>query len=192
MCLFVIAASIALGFFAWRSEMSIRLAGYGLQLIGMIFAIRALTRIRAYFQQTLLRDLFFDWLKRFPRWKNAIIINATTAHLGIAGMKASVDDWSPDNPDQTVEKRLENLVKNLERLRNQQHQHAELVYELRNSHEQHKKNIAEQTKKMEDDIRAELESLHTSDFMTSVVGLVWLTVGITFSTMAPELYDWVH
>jgi len=59
------------------------------------------------------------------------------------------------------------------------------------SHEQHKNKVAEQTKRLEEDIRYELETLHTSDLLTSLIGLVWLTVGITMSTMAPELYHWL-
>jgi hypothetical protein len=39
------------GFIVWHSEDSIRIAGYALQLIGMLFAIRGLLRIREYFKQ---------------------------------------------------------------------------------------------------------------------------------------------
>lgn len=191
MCLLVIAAAVALGFCTWRSDISIRLAGYVLQLIGMIFAIRGLLSIRAHFGQTLLRKIFLNWLKRFPKWKRNVIAGVLSANLALVGMKARGEVWTPDNSDQPIEKRIEGIVKNLERIRTEQCEHANSIDELRQSHEEHKKTVAEQAKKMEDEIHSELESLHTSDLITSVIGLVWLTVGITMSTMAPELYQWL-
>lgn len=41
-------------------------------------------------------------------------------------------------------------------------------------------------------IRAELESLHAGDLIKPILGLVWLTKGITISTMSPELYKWLY
>ena len=49
----------------------------------------------------------------------------------------------------------------------------------------------EQAKKIENEIHSELELLHTGDLIPAVVVLVWLIVGITMSTMAPELYQWL-
>ena len=191
MCLLVIASAIALVFCTWRSEVSIRLAGYVLQLIGMIFAIRGLLSIRAHFGQTLLRKIFLNWLKRFPKWKRNVVLELNSANIASAGMKSGAEVWTPDNSKQSVEKRIEGIVKNLERIRTVQHEHTNSIDELKQSHEEHKKKVAEQAKKIENEIHSELELLHTGDLITSVVGLVWLTVGITMSTMAPEIYQWL-
>jgi hypothetical protein len=51
-----------------------------------------------------------------------------------------------------------------------------------------KKVITEKTEQLESNIKSDLETLHTSDITTSLVGLIWLTVGITFSTLARELH----
>ena len=192
MCLLVIAAAIILGFVTWSSEVSIRSAGYVLQVIGMLFAIRGLLGIRAHFGQPMLRDLFIDWLKRFPKWKRNVVIGLGAAHLGMAGLKARVEVWNPDDPSLPVDQRIQKIISNLDRLRAEQATHAKLIEDLKDSHEEHKKKIAEQTQKIEENIRAELESLHTSDLITSLVGLVWLTVGITMSTMSQELYRWLY
>jgi hypothetical protein len=191
MCLLVIASAIALVFCTWRSEVSIRLAGYVLQLIGMIFAIRGLLSIRTHFGQTLLRKIFLNWLKRFPKWKRNVVLELNSANIASAGMKSGAEVWTPDNSEQSVEKRIEGIVKNLERIRTVQHEHTNSIDELKQSHEEHKKKVAEQAKKIENEIHSELELLHTGDLITSVVGLVWLTVGITMSTMAPEIYQWL-
>jgi len=191
MCLIVIATAIFLGVFTWRSEESIRLAGYFLQLIGMVFAIRGLLRVRAHFGQTPLRRLFIAWLKRFPKWRRNVVIGVGAANIALSGMKARIEVWAPDNPSDPVEKRIEGIVKNLEIIRNELRGHDSSIEELKDSHEEHKKLVAEQTKRLEKDIHTDLESLHTSDLITSLVGLVWLTVGITMSTLAPELYAWL-
>jgi hypothetical protein len=191
MCLLVIASAIALVFCTWRSEVSIRLAGYVLQLIGMIFAIRGLLSIRTHFGQTLLRKIFLNWLKRFPKWKRNVVLELNSANIASAGMKSGAEVWTPDNSEQSVEKRIEGIVKNLERIRTVQHEHTNSIDELKQSHEEHKKKVAEQAKKIENEIHSELELLHTGDLITSVVGLVWLTVGITMSTMTPEIYQWL-
>ena len=175
MCLLVITAAVTLGFVTWSSEVSIRSSGYILQLIGMAFAIRGLLGIRAHFGQPLLSMLFFNWFKRFPKWKRNVIVGVGAAHMGITGMKARAEVWSPDNPDLPIEERVGKIINNLERIRAEQGAHAKLIDELKDSHEEHKKQTTEQAIKMEENIRTELETLHTSDLITSLVGLVWLT-----------------
>jgi len=192
MCLLVIVTVLFLGFFTWGSEASIRSAGYVLQFIGMVFAIRGLLGIRAHFGQPLLSVLFLNWIKRFPKWKRNIIIGVGTAHMGLSGMKARVEVWNPDDPSLPIEERVDKTIQNLERIRTEQGTHAKLIDDLKNSHEEHKKKTAEQTKIVEENIRTELESLHTNDLITSLVGLVWLTTGITMSTMSQELYKWLY
>ena len=191
MCILVLIAAGTLGLVVWRSETSIRSAGYVLQVLGMIFAIRGLLGIRAHFGQPLLRQLFVNWLKRFPKWKKNFIVGAGAAQAAVPRMKARGEVWTPDNQDQPIEKRIEGIVKNLERIRKEQGEHTKSIEELRDSHEEHKKKVAEDNKNMEVKIRSDLESLHTSDLITSLVGLVWLTAGISMSTMAPELSKWI-
>jgi len=191
LCLCVIAAAVAVPFFLSRSEVSIRSAGYVLQLLGMIFAIRGLLSIRAHFGQPPLWNLFLDWLKRFPKWRRSVAASVGVASSVMVGGKVRAEVWTPDNPDHPIEKRIEGIVRNQERLRDGQREHANSIDELENSYKEHKKDVAEQAKRMEDEIRLDLETLHTSDLITSIVGLVWLTVGITLSTMASELYRWL-
>jgi hypothetical protein len=148
--------------------------------------------IRAHFGQPLLREVFINWLKRFPKLKKNVVIGTGTAHLGLAGMKARVEVWSPDDPSLPIEERIKKIINNLDRIRIEQGTHAKLIEDLKDSHEEHKKKITEKTKQIEENIHSELESLHTSDLITSLVGLVWLTVGITMSTMSQELYKWLY
>lgn len=188
----VVLAVTFCGFVAWHSEESIRIAGYSLQFMGMIFAVRGLLKIREHFGHPLLRQLVFQWLKRFPRWKRNVVTGVGTAHARMAGMKGRAEIWDPDDPKKPIEKRIEAIIKNLDRVRGEQREHAHSIDKLKESHEEHKKQVAEEQNNMKETIRSDLESLHTSDLITSLVGLVWLTVGITLSTLAPELSQWLY
>ena len=192
MGIFVGSAAALLGFLTWHSEQSIRVAGYALQLIGMVFAIRGLLSIREHFGQPLLRHLLLIWIKRFPKWKKSVVVAANSVHMTTVTSKARVEDWTPDYPEKPVHQRIDAIIKNLDRIRNEQQEHARLIDELKDSHEKHKKQFEKENKKIREDIRSDRESLHTSDLITSLMGLVWLTVGITMSTLAPEFSKWLH
>ena len=192
MGLFVVLAAVLLGFVTWHSEASARIAGYVLQFIGMVFTIRGLLGVRAHFGQPLLRHLFVNWIKQFPKWKRNVVINADSEFLVMTGMKASAEVWTPDDPNKPTEQRIEAILKNLERIRNEQQEHTNWIAELKESHEEQKKQVAEQNKKLREDIHSDLESLHTSDLITSLVGLICLTVGITMSTFALEFSNFLY
>ena len=187
----VLVAVVLLGCFAWRSETSIRLTGYALQLLGMAFAIRGLLLVRVHFRQPGLTRLFVQWLRRFPKWKRDTTILVGTARITMSGGRPRVEVWYSDDSSLPVEKRLEGIVGNLERLRREQRGYEELVDNLRNDHEEHKKSVIERNENLEKSIRTDVETVHTSDLITSLVGLLWLTVGITMSTLAPELSTWL-
>ncbi|MEJ2060477.1 MAG: hypothetical protein P8Y64_08320 [Gammaproteobacteria bacterium] len=192
MCILVITASVSLGMGRWHSEFSIRSAGWGLQIIGMIFAARGLLNIRVHFGKPMLSKLLFAWIKRFPKYKRSIVVSPSVAHMMSLGMTARAEVWHPDDKNMPIAKRVDVINRNLEIIRIEQREQAKLIDELKDSHEQYKGVMAERTNKMEEDIRSDIESLYTSDLITSLVGLVWLTVGITMSTMAPELYTWIY
>jgi hypothetical protein len=186
MCILVLAAAVMIGFFMWCSETSIRSTGYALQFLGMIFAIRGLLGVRSHFGQPPLRQLFVIWLKRFPKWKKSFVGLKGTVQA-VSSLKAQLEVWIQDKADQTIEKRIEGIVKNLDRIRKEQGEHTKSIEELKDSLGEHKKKVADDSKKMDEKLRKDLESLHTSDLITSLVGLVWLIAGISMSTMAPEL-----
>ncbi len=191
-CILVIVAALALGLYTWHSEDSIRFAGYALQILGMVFTIHGLLCIRVHFKQPPLQQLFFDWLKKFPRWKIKVASgSASISGVGLIDV-ANGEAWTPDNPNWSVEKRIEGIVKNLDRIRTAQGKHGKSIEELRSSHEAHKKKVAEETKAEKEKLQTYLKSLHTSNLMESLIGLVWLTVGLTMSTMAPELFIWIN
>lgn len=188
----VILAAIILGFFTWPNESSVRIAGYFLQVIGMIVAIWGLLLVRSHFGQPSLRALSLKWLKRFPKWKRGFVTGMGAACSTSSTADANLEVWAPDDPEKTFEHRLNAILKNLDKLRVDQREHTRLIGKLRSDHESHKQQVAKESSKIQEDIRADLETLHTNDVVMSLVGLVWLLVGITMSTLAPELSLLVH
>ena len=174
-----------------HSEASIRIAGYMLQLAGMFFAVRGLLGVREHFKQPLLQNLFVDWFKRFPKFKKSIVIDASATMIGTSAMKARAEVWIPDKPELPIEERIQRIIRNLEQIRKQQSDNSVTIESLKDSLEEHKDEVTEERNKSEERIRSDSELLHTSDIITSLVGLVWLTVGISLSTLAPEICLWI-
>ncbi len=192
MCLLIITAAVMLGFKAWPSESSIRSSGYALQLIGMVFAIGGLLGIRKHFKQPSLKILVVSWLRRFPKWKIKKILGEGGVTLKSCTADGEGELWKQDDPSKSVQKRIDNIIENLETIRNKQRDHSKSIDDLKSSHEELKQDITAQTKNIEDGIRADIELLHTSDITTSLAGLILLLVGISMSTLAPELYTWLY
>ena len=129
-CILVIVAALALGLCTWHSEDSIRIAGHALQILGMVFTIHGLLCIRVHFKQPPLQKLFLDWLKKFPKWKRKVASGSASisgvALIDVVNGKV----WTPDNPNWSVEERVEGIVKNLDRIRTEQGEHYKAIEEL--------------------------------------------------------------
>ena len=187
LCFLVILATFLFGFCIWPSEQSIRIAGYVLQILGILFAIRGLLNIRAHFSQPTLRKLFIAWLYRFPKWEKDTVISVVDGFRATASMRARAEVWSPDNTEVPLEKRIDRIIKNIERIREEQKIISEQIDKLQENHEKSQKEQEQARVNVENNFRAELESLHTSDIIVSLVGLIWLIFGISMSTMSQEL-----
>ena len=185
----VIISAILLGLYTFCSETSIRLSGYVLQFLGMIFAIRGLLGVRVHFGQPPLWQIFVHWLKRFPQWKKISVIDVKPGFVSAGGLTGKVEVWAPDKPELPLEKRVEKILDNVNRLKKVQDKQSESIEKMEYNLKEHQKKMKDENKNMEERIKDEVEWLYTSDFMTSLVGLVWLIVGIFLSTMAPELYQ---
>jgi len=67
-----------------------------------------------------------------------------------------------------------------------------VIDSLKESHEEHKKETEKRNAELETELRSDLEALHTGDFIVSLVGLIWLTAGITLSTVSPEIHQLIR
>ena len=188
-CLIVLLMAFFIGFYMWPTEQSIRTYGFGLQIIGMWFAIRGLLKIRTHFDQPKLRKLSIAWLCRFPRWINKTFkIGVGGGSISIkGGVKAILKPCIPDNPEDSLKKRIDGIVKNQGRLKEEQKNISEQIDKIKGNQEKNQKEQKLAIVNMENQIRSDSESLHTDDILLSFIGLVWLTFGISMSTMSQEL-----
>ncbi|UQG61029.1 hypothetical protein MIH18_03500 [Marinobacter sp. M3C] len=184
---FVILLAVFFGFVVWPTEKSIRIIGYVLQLIGMIVAVKGLFMVRSHFGHPSLGIMCLRWLKRFPKWKVEAHISVPTAYSVMTALDPHVEAWAPDNPESTLEHRLNAVIKNLGQLRADQGSQKKLINSLATEHQEHEKKTAKERVEIQEKIQKNLESLHTGYLVTSLLGLVWLLVGITMSTLALEL-----
>lgn len=191
---FVLVILAALSWvFVLQTEPAIRWAGYVLQLFGMALAIQGLLNIWKYFRQPKLRTIFIRWLKQFPSWNKGQTISADEMFRNQNEFyPGRVEAWRPDKPDQSPEDRIDAIVKNLDWVRIELGKLQIVQSNLSESHESHKKQVSEEIKVTKDEVNSKLESSQTSDLLPSLVGLVWLTVGITLSTFSPDLCKWLE
>lgn len=187
LCVSILLLSGLISFYTWPTEQSIRATGYVLQLFGMIFAIRGVLKIREHFGHPTIKCMLIAWFKRIPKWRKSGVFIAPSMSASITGMDAIIEVWSHDKPEETLEKRLESILRNLNNLRETQRNHSNQLLEIK---KEHKKYIESQNNKINNikvEINTELEKLHTNDILVSLIGLVWLAFGITLSTLPSEI-----
>ena len=187
LCFIVLLMAFLFGFYTWPSEQAIRTSGYVLQIIGMVFAIRGLLKIRAHFDQPTLIKLIQAWWHRFPRWEKHYVMKAEGGTFVGTGMDARLTVWTPDNQEYSLEKRIDGVVKNQERLKEEQKNISDKFDELQKNQKKYQKEHELAIVNIKNQIQSDSESLHTDDILLSFIGLVWLTFGISMSTMSQEL-----
>lgn len=185
---------LAAGLFAFYTvptEQGFRFSGFALQVVGMMFAVTGLLKIRTHFDQPSLRQLIRDWCQRFPKWRQHHTLEAEAGRYRLTASRPRLSVWAQDNPDHTAEQRIHAIAQNQERVRQELseifNQHTRLETEVRQRAEEHESAL----ETVREEARSDLETVHTSDIVISLVGLLWLTVGITMSTLAPELASMV-
>ena len=186
-CILLILNSALFALYVFPSEESIRISGYILQMLGMSFAVVGLLRLRAHFDQPSLLTLCKRWVSGFPRWTNNTSITIGAAQIKFQGGRGRIESWSSDNPNAPIEERISSILRNLDRVRDELKSNHftinRIVDELKQSNEDHQNALIA----LEDKVHNNLERLHTRDVLQALVGIVWMAVGITFSTLPNEI-----
>lgn len=188
LCVLVLLLAFLTSFYTWPSEKTIRTSGYILQLLGMIFAIRGILKIREHFGQPALKCMFGSWIKKFPKWHKHGYFKMPPIHIGITVGEADLEVWAPDNQKDPIEKRLEAAFQNLNSLRENQRNHTDQISKIKKVHKEFKEDQIGKIESIQNKLSTELEQAHTSDILVSFVGLIWLTFGITLSTLPSEIF----
>jgi len=187
LCTLVIGNALLFGFYAFRTEVAVRSAGLGLEMLGLFVALGGIIETRTFFGLPSLPALFQHWLSERPRWRRNIVMGAMAGSVGFAGMSGHGYEWTPVRPEDSLEKKVESLIQNVERLKDDlQNTHKEFD-DLSRKHAEALKGEAAAREKAATDIKNQLQGALTNGLLVSLIGLVWLIVGIIMSTMSLEL-----
>ncbi|MES9934305.1 MAG: hypothetical protein ABW162_15960 [Candidatus Sedimenticola sp. PURPLELP] len=192
MCLLVLAAAILIPFYTWKTEFSIRLSGYLLEMFGLGLTLFGLVKIRSHFQLDSIKTLLSSWLARFPKWRGNVVLGVGSARSKSFVSNAFFSVWSPDDKTAPLEERVDKIITNIERLRDTQSQNRQKIGAIESDVTELKKSEAKAREEMEKKIKEDMESVHAGGIFESMAGLVWLAGGLTLSTLSEELSRWLH
>jgi len=166
---------------------SIRLWGLLLQVLGILTVIWGISKTRSLFGHPPVFHKSWEWIKRCPLWAKRDV-------LAIAGNTAVEIESAGDihvvrgaGKNATVEQRLEALEQNVTEIHSRISSiQGHLQDRIKASEDALSQETRERTKGNEE-LREKLEATGTGGVHISAIGALWLLVGVTLSTAAPEI-----
>lgn len=187
------ACEVVLILVSWypvNGERIIRLTGLMLQLFGIGTVIWGINETRALFGHAPMLAIVPAWLKRFPRFPKTItgtmLAPLSALHGSCSGHISIVSEI-----ERTLDERVDALEKGLA-LTNEKIDYAKehLKQEIAKTVSAIKQE--EQLRSAEDRaIHKKLEATGTGGVHISLIGAIWLFVGVTLSTASPEISGWL-
>ncbi|MBZ9559086.1 MULTISPECIES: hypothetical protein [unclassified Modicisalibacter] len=172
--------------FSIQTEPAIRLAGLGLQLLGIVAAALGIRDTRRMFNKPSFLQLLRSWATSWPRFKPKVQYASGSATLTSSGY-ASATVWQSAPPYATLEQRIDALEANLKSVEGR----------LRSSESAISKNKRTFTSKLQQEtqergtqfteLHRKMEATSTDGLRLATAGVFWLAVGLVLSTASPEL-----
>lgn len=187
LCTFVVVASVALVLFGGVSEPKTRIIGLLLQLCGIGTVVWGLRQTRKLFGRPGFFENLVEWLKRFPKYKpRAVSIegNITLPRIQLAG---SAHGWQSAAPEASIERRLAVVETNLLDLNQRLVQVQQRIHDetRKITSELHEERILRE--KEDEETKTKIELSQTGGLSISIMGLVWLLLGVILSTASAEI-----
>ena len=171
-------------------EPYIRLTGLALQLLGLLTVLYGISKTRQLFNLPTVRGSVISWLKRFPPFR---LKGVTGRMIGLAGevnaagrvkVRLSV---GPDSPLESRVRALESnfrlLDETVEKLQEQAEERDRLGREaIRAESQARQREVTLVSEK--------LALAQTGGLTLSLMGLVWLAIGLIVTTLSPEIAAW--
>jgi hypothetical protein len=181
-----VVAIAALPVWWWKSEPAFRIAGMALQLLGLGTVAWGIRKTRELFGRPSMRERFMRWWRGRPRRRHTVSASVAIA-MGHASMTADAEAWSETSPDVCVEVRLTALEKNLLEVRGRFN-----AFKQKTQMDLGKltDDLGQETQVRGDEdraIRTKLEETGVGGLDLSVMGVLWLCVGVIMSTLSIEL-----
>lgn len=183
---------IYLAFRRDATEPQIRVAGLGLQWLGIGTVAYGVRKTRQLFGEPSFLDRFRAWLSDRPKWRRDIVMMAGTGALKMTGGTAHLEVWSTMDPNSPIDQQVTALVNNVQRLREGQKSLRKKIDAATSSHakaladEQHLRAAADAK------LDARLREAQTGGLHITFLGALWLFLGVLFSSVPGEIHSWRH
>lgn len=187
----ILVPFLALAFAIYEdTEPACRLVGLLLQSAGTATVIWNIRDTRRQFQRPSLLRVVREWFRGRPRLHPSVTLIAGAGTVALTGARGRLEAWQvvPDGAD--IEVRIETLEKNQNRLRDRIH---EFVQQTEQDLEHHNLALDQEKQDRADGDRAiqeKLETAQTGGLHISIMGVVWLFVGMAMSGASVELAAW--
>ena len=183
--LFVLSVSLYIIFLPEPNEARVRITGLTLQVFGMSTVLIGINRTRQFFGHPSFLKIVIQCLKRFPL-RRQVITGRANIELPMMTAKAFAHQWT-NAVDDSPEARLRALETNLDIVNQRVTQvHNQLDHDIR--HLEHTLHSERTTRENTDqEIRRTIELTETGGLSISLMGLLWLVVGIIMSTIPSEM-----
>jgi hypothetical protein len=173
------------------TEPIIRWCGMVMDILGLSTVLWGIAKTQATFGHPTLFQVAKNWLKSFPHFGSRIV--SANMNVTLGGVTCSARGYAIHgavNP--SIKSRLDALEKNIgtinQRIDDTQ---RELDTELRKM----KTNLKEEEQNRQNEnraIRDQLEATALGGVHVSIMGCVWLLVGIVLSNASQEIFQWLN
>jgi len=186
LCALVTFAALLLSLRPGTSEPVIRLTGLVLQLLGVLTVAWGISETRALFGLPSIASNIKAYFKAAPFFGSRVVTATGSASIKLTAKSRGYGTHGPgEHP--TLESRLDSLEENVglihQRITGLEHEYdqelSKLAERIREENHSRAREIGA--------LRALLEALGTGGIHISVVGAVWLSVGLILSTAAIEI-----
>jgi len=174
------------------SEIQVRLTGLVLQLLGLGTVVYGIRETRKLFGRPSFRQSLRGWLSRFPRWRRDVVVGAGAASLVVTAGGAGVHVWTKVDPAAPIEAQLNALTRNVERMNERLTQmQKDSDSELR-KHSESLRQERQFREEGDEHLHKRLEAAETGGLHISLIGAIWIFLGLILSTVSPEIAQWAR
>ena len=186
--LIVIFFSLSCLFFGQITEKKIRLIGLALQVFGMGAVLCGIRQTRLFFQKPNIFNRVVARVRNRPRPRPSKIIGSGYATVPEFTASGSGYSWFQNKNGCGVEFRLDSIERNLIMVREMT---LRLREECRESSELFDTTVNRETSNLRrsvDEANERLENASTGGLDVSLMGAVWLMIGVILSTASIEFF----
>lgn len=184
--LYIVLALCLLNFFNYI-EPSFRLTGLFLQILGIGTVIRGFNQTRKQFNHKPYKELFANWLERFPIKSNPTFIETEEIKTSATILSVTLTNFFNLDPDSPVEEQLTKIEAQIRLLENRLDiNKSKNIDEIKSLKSNLTDERNERIKSINESFKI-IESTSTGGIHISLIGTIWLLIGVIFSTASLEL-----